>query len=189
MDDRQDDMDIEFHCEHCGKVVTAPEDAAGRRGKCPHCDRKVYIPYPSDEAQGELRLAPLDPEDERRRLKAHAEAVELQYRLLHEQAAPGERRPRRNRFDGNAAAAPAAKMSRKELNRLLVEFVEAMGGGRLERADQAVGKMAKHKSQVLDILDGLATDELAAYGLPALPRPVLLGFLKQLRLRLQGGLR
>ncbi len=36
-------MAIKFECGSCGKTITAPDKAAGRRGKCPHCGQVVVV--------------------------------------------------------------------------------------------------------------------------------------------------
>ncbi|MBN2561460.1 MAG: hypothetical protein JXQ75_11080 [Phycisphaerae bacterium] len=198
-------MTIEFHCEHCGEAVTAPKDKAGRRGKCPHCGQKVYIPVSAEEDSGELPLAPLDPEEERRRLRGIQEAADLQYRLLHEQALPGEMGPRRGgpRRDsgpgipGKPAQAKGLprippkegppRISPREVNRMVVQYVEAMAGGRLDEARKLTTGLGRQQSDVLAVLDDMVTKDLSGYGLPVLPRPVLLGFLKQLRTEVQRG--
>jgi hypothetical protein len=35
---------IKFSCSHCGKNVTAPDHFAGKRGKCPGCQKAIQIP-------------------------------------------------------------------------------------------------------------------------------------------------
>jgi hypothetical protein len=62
-------MAIVFNCEHCGKQIKAPDEAAGKRGACPGCKKPCLVPLPTppQEDDGELRLAPLDDDDERRR--------------------------------------------------------------------------------------------------------------------------
>lgn len=35
---------IEFACSHCGQPVRTPPGTAGKKGRCPHCDRIVDIP-------------------------------------------------------------------------------------------------------------------------------------------------
>jgi len=37
-------MTIKFHCEHCRRLVQAPDSAGGRRGTCPHCQGSNFIP-------------------------------------------------------------------------------------------------------------------------------------------------
>ena len=51
-------MAIVFHCEHCGKKIEAADDAGGKRGTCPVCHNKLYVP--SRDVGDELKLAPVD---------------------------------------------------------------------------------------------------------------------------------
>jgi len=179
---------IDFHCEHCGKVISAPVNASGRRGKCLNCGGTVYIPQQEAEDTGdtgELPLVPLDPEEERQRNKGAQEAMKIQQELLHEQTAPGEmKKPDRSGLRIGADKGRANRVSPKDLNRMLVEYVEAMAAGRLDKAGELISRMSKHKSQTMAVLEEMMTEDLAGYGLPALPRPVLLGFLNQLRKKL-----
>ncbi|MFQ5428684.1 MAG: hypothetical protein ACE5E1_00110 [Phycisphaerae bacterium] len=176
-------MAIEFRCEHCNKMIRAPGDAGGRTGKCPHCGGANYIPLPEGEA-GELPLVPLDEQWERHRRQAVAEDLSLQRSLAHEKAAPGQTRPRTGQAGVRAFATPSESLSRKQLTRLVVHFIEAMSKGDLEKAGGLTRQLADHKQRVGEILDELMTEDLTGYGLPALPRPVLLGFLKQLRIKM-----
>jgi len=44
-------MPITANCSGCGKTISAPDAAAGRRARCPHCGGVVEIPsYPSPVA-------------------------------------------------------------------------------------------------------------------------------------------
>ncbi len=36
---------IEFACSHCGQPVRTPPGTAGKKGRCPHCNRIVKIPH------------------------------------------------------------------------------------------------------------------------------------------------
>ena len=177
-------MAIDFHCEHCGKLVKAPEAGGGRSGKCPHCQGVNYIPT-ADADAGELPLAPLDTGYERHRRQAAAEDAALQRRLLADRASPretggmkGVRRP-----DLSPTSSPPT-MSRKQLTSSIVSFITAMSKGDLDKADKLVGQMSGNRAQAAGILDAMMTEDLTGYGLLPLPRPVLVGFLKQLRMKL-----
>jgi phage FluMu protein Com len=173
---------IEFHCEHCNKLVKAPDEVAGQQGKCPHCGGVNYIRRPLKESD-ELELAPFDEEAEAQARRAALEAAAVQQRLLHERSVPGEPGAGRGRpsLRRGAPVTPAAPPSSKQLAALIVRYVEAMSQGRLEAADSVAGELRPHRAAVISLLDDLAGEDLAAYGMPTLPRPVLFGFLKQLR--------
>lgn len=173
-------MAIEFHCEHCNHVIKAPDEAAGRQGKCPHCGGVNYIRRPPEDG-GELSLTPLDDrEEERRRQQAEADAA-VQWKLLHERNVPGEPGGRGSGGGRGTASTPPAPPSSKQLASLIVRYVESMSQGKLPQAEEVAGQLGKYRTQVFALLDDMASEDLGAYGLPALPRPVLFGFLKQLR--------
>lgn len=181
-------MTMEFHCDHCGKAIQAPETAAGQNGKCPHCQAVNYIPLPEAEG-GELPLVPLDDGDERRRRQASAEDIAIRKRLLADRASAVDAggRPRFRRPDvGGGASSSSAKagLSQKKLASLVVSFVEAMSGGKLDAANKLAAQMAGYRTEVSRLLDEWMGEDLSGYGMPALPRPVLVGFLKELRGRL-----
>mgnify|MGYP003394167752 FL=1 len=175
-------MVIEFHCEHCSKIVKAPPDAGGRRGKCPHCGGLTYIPAAPEET-GELDLAPIDKADEARQKKEIMEAAAVQQRLLRERALPGEPAGKGPR-GATSSPAPAAALSDKALISLIVNFVESMSTGKLDRSEEITRELIRNGGKTKTLLDELSGEDLTAYGMPTLPRPVLLGFLKQLRAKL-----
>lgn len=177
-------MTIQLHCEHCGKLIQASESVGGRSGKCPHCQGMNYIPLPAKGEGGELPLAPLDEEFERHRRQAVAEDMDVQRRLWHEQDSSRKTDRHGSVRQTDADLAPPPKHSRKQLTALVVSFIEAMSRGDLEKADGLIAQLANQKAEVFQVLDELVSDDLNTYGLPVLPRPVLVGFMKQLRSKL-----
>ena len=180
-------MAIEFHCEHCNHLIRAPMEAAGRQGKCPHCDNVAYIPRPSAPDEGELDLAPLDDREEEQRKRAALEDAAYQRNLLRDKVAPGERpKPSSSGGGGGAAASGAAPgpLAPKQITSLIVRYVEAMSGSKLPEAESIAGQLGRIRAQALSLLDEMSGEDLAAYGMPTLPRPILMGFLKQLRAKL-----
>ncbi len=173
-------MPIEFHCEHCEKLVKAPDDAGGRRAECPHCKGMCYVPTASDQLE-EVPLAPLDQEEEKRRRQAQREDAALQQSLLHER--PDLDKPGKPAAQASTTAS-AAHATTIDAKGLVYDYVEAMSGGRLEEADRIADRLAAVRDDVIRIIESIATDPLAASDMPAVPRPVLVGFLKQLRARL-----
>ena len=61
---RNEPKPIEFSCRHCGKLVRTPAEAAGKRGKCPHCQGVVQIPG------GEPTTSPTRPGGESKERRA-----------------------------------------------------------------------------------------------------------------------
>lgn len=172
-------MAIEFHCEHCNHLIKAPDDAGGRTGKCPHCQNAAYIPR---QDEGELDLAPLDDDEEMRRKKAAQEAAAYQKSLLHERNVPGEKGGRA--AGGKPGATGQFISDTRHVTSQIVRYVEAMSTGKLDTAEAVAQDLAPHKATVVQVLTDMAKGDLGAYGLPALPKPVLMGFLKQLHQRL-----
>ena len=177
-------MAIEFHCNHCNHQIKAPDEAAGRQGKCPHCNGVNYIPRPMTAEEGELDLAPLDDEEEKKRQRASREDAAYQWKLLHEKSIPGDMPGKGVKRPSSGAAPQAAPPPSKNIASLIVRFVESMSGGKLQQADEVANQLAGHRMQAMAMLDEMAVEDLTAYGFPTLPRPVLQGFLKQLRGRL-----
>ncbi len=176
-------MAIEFHCEHCNHLIKASLEVAGQTGKCPRCGVETYLPRPVEEDE-ELPLEPLDEEFERHRRQSAQEDAAYQRKLLQEQAIPGEKRRPRTGSSTESTPGGAEQASSRRLVKQVVAYLEAMGNGQLEQAEELAKELAKNKTATAAILDGMEADDLAGYGLPTLPRPVFLGFLNQLRTRL-----
>jgi phage FluMu protein Com len=49
---------IEFFCSLCGQLVRTPRAAAGKKGKCPHCQGVMQIPLKSRAAKATLQTTP-----------------------------------------------------------------------------------------------------------------------------------
>ncbi|WP_166820647.1 zinc ribbon domain-containing protein [Thalassoroseus pseudoceratinae] len=47
-------MPIEAQCGSCGRLLRAPDSAAGRRAKCPACGEAVRIPQPEEPYEDEV---------------------------------------------------------------------------------------------------------------------------------------
>ncbi|MBX3395523.1 MAG: hypothetical protein KF841_09155 [Phycisphaerae bacterium] len=195
-------MAIEFHCEHCNHLIRATESEAGRMGVCPHCKGRNYVPRAEAEL-GEIPLAPLDETEELRRQRSAQEDAALQMKLLKERARDRDMagKPAFKRPDGlpteSAASTPSGGRastsdsgvystgsSKKHLAGLIVSYVESMCSANLEKAEKLASQLGAERRLAAILIDEMLTEDLTGYGMPALPRPVLLGFLKQLRGRL-----
>ena len=54
-------MPISFDCPQCGKHLKAPDAAAGKSSKCPHCGCKVTCPAPAKAATATPKAAAVKP--------------------------------------------------------------------------------------------------------------------------------
>lgn len=163
-------MSIEFHCEKCGRLVKAPDDAGGRHGKCPTCHQSIYIPEPDAEP---LDLAPIDEEAERRERQARAEASALASRLA------SDREPPSGPDDGPSLRGQIAE-PRMPMDQLVIEYAKAMAAGDLNTAEQYAQDIRRDKSKAQEAIQALMSDDLMPEPLASLPRPVLVGFFKQI---------
>jgi hypothetical protein len=167
-------MPIEFICDHCGKKIAAPDNRAGTTASCPGCKGKVRVPSAAPPGDDDIYdIAPLDTDEERRRAAAEAEAHRYQHELLHDKVAPADATGPRSP-GGGAPAGP-------DVRAMITGYVKAMGEGQLETAQRRVTSLQRHKDDALEWLDRIAADELLITEISNLPRPVVLGFLRQLR--------
>ena len=90
-------MSIELHCPQCGKQIKAPDDAGGRHGKCPYCERKVYIPMPESEIE-EIPIAPIDESEVEREKQLRQEAIDLAKSVTHDKTTVPEEESRITSF-------------------------------------------------------------------------------------------
>jgi len=167
-------MAIEFHCEHCGRLVRAADEHAGKRGKCPTCHQSVYVPTPS-EALEPLRLAPIDEQAERERQRLAHDAAQLAQALRGERESPPEG------SHGPEPIAVGGLPAHGDIESAIIEYVLAMASGRLTDADALAIEVQGRMNQAEPIIDRLSLDEIPPPKLAKVPRPVLRGFLKQLR--------
>ncbi len=166
-------MAIIFHCEHCGKKIEAPDNAGGKRSKCPACHNKLYVPgLDSDE---ELKLAPIDTDDNAKQKELMAETYKLTQEILLEREVP----------DGPAgAAASAPEISDKELTKNIIVYLRQMADGELDEAQRTADSIAPYGPQAVEILDRIALSEMPEPELADVPQQVLSGLIRNLRTRI-----
>jgi hypothetical protein len=169
-------MSITFHCEHCGKKIEAPDNAGGKWGKCPGCHNKVYVP--SKQPEDDLRLAPLDDNDERKQKELIAETVRLREDILSETESPEEGKPQ-------AAAAKPGALSESELTASIIGYLRQMADGELEEAERTAGTIIPYGGKAVRILERIALSEIPEPELADIPQQVLSGLIKSIRGRLR----
>ena len=168
-------MAIEFHCEHCSKLVRAPDDSGGKHGKCPACHQSVYIPTPSDQIEP-LDITPVDESEEREQARLARESQELQRRLLGESDSPSGSAKELPPLPGGQVVPP-----KLDMDTLVIEYALAMAEGNLEQAEQLAVDIRRDLNAAGDVMQRLTQDELPPAQLAKIPRPVLVGFFKQLQ--------
>ena len=168
-------MSIELHCPQCQKLIRAPDSAGGKRGKCPHCGNVVYVPTPPDESE-EIRIAPIDEEEERRAEELRREAV--QYAASVDRATDTGKAGE----GGAPAAEPQPPGEVVDLSAEVEAFVLAMRDSKLDEADAAAARLKRAGSRARDHVQGLLMDQMPLQ-VEGVPEPVVHGFLKALLAR------
>jgi hypothetical protein len=168
-------MAIEFHCDHCGRLVRTSNENAGKRGKCPHCHLSVYIPTPSEELEP-LRLAPVDDNEQRARERALEESRELARKLREERDAPPPEAP------GVPLPEPIGDVRlHTDMDELITEYALCMADGRLSEAEDLAVQIRMDMRRANEYIQHVTMDELPPPRLANIPRALLLGFLKNLQ--------
>jgi len=54
-------MAVAVTCPHCHKQLKAPEQAIGKRAKCPHCQHVLTVPAPSPAPEDRAQARPQEP--------------------------------------------------------------------------------------------------------------------------------
>jgi hypothetical protein len=163
-------MTITIQCENCRKDVTAPDAAAGKRGKCPYCGHSNYIPAPvaDDEI---LDLAPLDEEEERRHQAEVRRLLEQEKALL----AAGKEEPAAGPLDERET------VTSDDVQHFVVNYCLDMFSSKLDRLRVHVQGLRKYKPAGMQAVDDLLCDRVKEPALKAIPPRALKAFLAQLR--------
>ena len=175
-------MSITFHCDHCGKKIEAPDTAGGKWGKCPGCKNRVYVPS-NAPAEDELKLAPLDNEDEKKHKDFMKEEYSLRQEILKETEVPDEKT--KPKPAAAAAAQKAAKLSEAELTTSVIAYLRQMADGDLEEAEKTAKTILPEGAKAVKILERIALSEIPEPEIADIPQQVLSGMIKNLRNRLR----
>jgi len=166
-------MSITFRCEKCRKNVQAPDSAAGKRGKCPHCGQSSYIPKAvADEDL--IPLAPIDEAEEQARKKEIDSLLAVDRQLLHETGSWPDV-PLEHKED----------LSSADLHHFVVNYCMDVFDGNLERAQLHVRKMKMLKYTAIEAVEDFQTKKAKEPTLDRIPSRVLEGLLKDLKAKLK----
>ncbi len=162
-------MPITFHCECCKKKVTAKDSSGGKWGKCPYCNHKCYIPSIRPPDAEELKLAPIDEEEEKKYNNMMREARGLKDALLLQKREP---EPEDNTIDD------------RKLTTLVIMYLRQMADGQTEDAQQTADKIVPFKDQTKAILERILTSERPEPELTDVPNKSLVGFARNILTRI-----
>ena len=165
-------MSITFQCEHCRKEVKAPDEAAGKRGKCPFCGRSNYIPAPVSEEEL-LPLAPIDEAEERRREAEVQKLLEQERALLSDRKEPPPP-PLEQRDD----------VKSDELYHLVVNYCLDSAQNNAKRAAKQVELLKRCGQKGLQAVDDFISGKAIEPALDSIPTKTLRGMLEELRERI-----
>ncbi len=162
-------MAIMFHCDYCGKKIEAQDSASGKWGKCPSCHNRVYVP--NLNIDDDLKLAPVDEEEEARKKQLMAETYRLNQDILQERDIPNE---------GGIAGISTSKISDKELTKNIIVYLRQMADGDTGQANETIRVITPYR-QAKKILDKIALSEIPEPELADVAPQVLAGLIRTLR--------
>ena len=165
-------MPIKFRCEHCGKKVEAPDNAGGRRGRCPYCGQSCYIPAPVAEDE----VYELAPEDETELERQRREKAELRAQEEALMAESGQREPLPpTPFEQREDLKP------EDLYHVVVNYCLDLADSKLDRAQVHLEQLRKVRRTALAAVDDFLRGKALEPALEKIPAKLLRGFLNQLR--------
>jgi len=164
-------MTINFTCQSCKKKVKAPVAAGGKWGHCPHCNLKCYIPLPPAPEEEELKLIPIDEEEEKRQYdEKMKETRDQQLNILHETMGA----------DDNAIGFSFNEQDKRQLWKNIIIYIRQMADGELDQAQQTVENIVPGGNHAKEILAEIARSEEPEPDLADIAPAVLKGLIKNL---------
>ena len=172
-------MAIEFKCEHCEKLIQAPDELGGNMGQCPHCGHSMYIPLPAGEASEPLELDEENPQEESQREELMAKTRQAMLNLLQDRDAPGLTGEQAKNL-GETARGKAKPIDPEDAAITVEEYVVAMSRGSLDEAESLAAHLAGNPQVVGPVIAQALKRGLIHPSLNGVPLAVQKGFLKKL---------
>ena len=169
-------MTINFTCQSCKKKIKAPIKAGGKWGKCPHCNLKCYIPLPPATEEEELKLVPVQEEEERQYEEKMKEMRDVQLNILHETQG----------VDDDVIGFAFNEQDKKRLWKNIVIYLRQMTDGELDEAQQTVDEIVRYGDHAKEILEEIAQNEKPEPELADIAPVVLKGLMKNLISEING---
>ncbi|MHC4563068.1 MAG: TFIIB-type zinc ribbon-containing protein [Planctomycetota bacterium] len=169
-------MSIQFDCAYCGKIIKAPDAAAGKRGRCPHCGQTndVPVPLPDTHDDDVFDVAPLDDEDERQREQELRRLMDQERELLAE-----------SREQATVPLEQIEDLRPEHLHHFVVNYCRDMADGKLDRTKAHISQLYKFRLTALEAVDEFLSGKVSEPALGDIPPRVLQGFLKSLQATLK----
>lgn len=164
-------MSIRFNCANCGKVVKAPDTAAGKRATCPSCGIMIFIPRPKVASEEDFGVAAVDEKEEERMKKQ----MEDENREVDQIMGRGSLKNDVDDAPAKPAAKPvkAAAMDEVAVEAAAVDWLIASVEGRDDDAKTIAAKLKGHKVSVNMMLEALDPTMLENPALSDMPPPLL----------------
>ena len=172
-------MAIELKCEHCEKLIQAPDELGGNMGQCPHCGHSMYIPLPAGETSEPLELEQEDPQDEAQREKLMAKTRQAMLNLLQDKGAP-ERTGEQSKGYEQTIQHKAKPIDPEDAAMTVEEYVVAMSRGSLDEAEALAAHLVGNPQVVNPVIAQALKRGLIHPSLNGVPLAVQKGFLKKL---------
>ncbi|UCG17792.1 MAG: hypothetical protein JSV19_07125 [Phycisphaerales bacterium] len=163
-------VSVKFHCGKCGKLIRAPKEASGGRGKCPYCKQSVYIPSAEEEREA-IPLAPIDEDGDRQQERLDREAKRFFADLSR---ADGDS----DIGGGPSASAAGPPAAGADVHRLVIEAVQALQESDLGQADELIRRLKPSAEKSKAYIQALMVDEMRPPELEACPSALYKGFLR-----------
>ncbi|MHC4291306.1 MAG: hypothetical protein ACYTEU_02820 [Planctomycetota bacterium] len=168
-------MSISLHCESCKKKIKAPDETGGKWGNCPYCKHRCYIPLPKSDDEPELKLMPLDENEETQMQQLMQETKNLTREILSQSDLPE---------DDPVAAANTRTANEKEIIKHCILYLRQMADGELGDAEYTFSQLKKYKKPVLRVLASMARTEQPEPELSDLPPSILQGLIRDVSTKL-----
>ncbi len=167
---------IRVTCEHCNHAIKAPLKAAGRRGKCPHCQNSVYIPTP----ESELEEIPLELEDDDTSAAAQQFARE-DVALTAALGSEAKDAPQPTATPQQEAPAPRrTALDATDISQLIIRYLLAMQVSELERAEALTAELKGAARQAKSKIQQMMVDSMRPEAVRNMADGLYQGFLRKL---------
>ena len=171
---------IRITCNHCNHVIKAPRQAAGKRGKCPHCHNSVYVPTPQEDLE-EIPLAAGDEDSLARADRLEKEAQDVAAAIRRETSAPpGERPQPDSGSPRDAASHPDSRQPAADVNGAIIRYLLAMQASDLENSEDIARELKGSARQAKSKIQQMMVDAIRPEALRSLPEGLYQGFLRKL---------